>query len=308
MSNILTASEKNEEVKSEKVVSEEEVQRLLRKYGATTYEDGVNRLPFVISVDNNMELCKKCKGTPCQRPDFDTYFNNVPNIKVIEGKLKITWETCEYQKAFVAMKKLEKGWHEAKMPKKYRNKTFSDYEVTVNNEAAVKAAKEFLTTGTGGLFLFGRPGTGKTLLASIVTQEFLKTDKTAIFGDVPTLLEILRGSFDDKKTNITDLMKNLSTVDLLVLDDLGTEVPTEWAVERIYSIINQRYNEEKPIIVTSNFFLGDLAHRLNHPKKMYNQKDKDDDKKIPNVTGSRIVSRLAEMCTRIEIKGKDWRF
>lgn len=305
--NIVTTGEKKEEEKPDKVAPEE-VQCLLKKYGATTIcKCDKTRLPFVISVDKRMELCKKCKGAPCQRPDFDSYFNNVPTIEVIEGVLSITWENCEYQKAFAAKEKLKKGWHKAKMPNKYRNKTFSDYKVTADNAQAVKAAKEFVASGTGGLFFYGNPGTGKTFLASIVTQEFLKADKTAIFGDVPTLLEILRSSFDDKKTNITDLMENLSTVDLLVLDDLGTENPTEWAVERIYSIINQRYNAEKPVIVTSNFKLREIARRLNNPKSTYKTK-KESEEDFQSVTGDRIVSRLAQMCTRVELKGADRRF
>ena len=117
---------------------------------------------------------------------------------------------------------------------------------------------------------------------------------------MPTLLEILRSSFDDPNTKITDLMDDLAKVDLLVLDDLGTENPTEWAVERLYSIINQRYNAEKPLIVTSNFRLKEVADRLNNPK---NKREG-----YPSVTGDRIVSRLAQMCERIELTGRDWRF
>lgn len=300
MNNVRAASESNEGVVPE------EVQRLLEKYGATMYGESAGRIPFVIRTDKNMAFCEGCKGAPCKRPDFDSYLNNVPNIKVSEDKLVIRWESCEYQKAYSARKKLEKGWHKAKMPKRYFGKTFADYKVDASNSAAVKAAKEFITSGEGGLIFYGNPGTGKTLLASIVTQEFLKADKSVIFGDVPTLLEALRDSFDDKKTKITGLMDDLAAVDLLVLDDLGTEVPTEWAVERLYSIINQRYNEEKPVIVTSNLELGKLAWRLNHPKKTYSQANNDE--KISNVTGSRIVSRLAQMCTRVELKGADRRF
>ena len=197
------------------------------------------------------------------------------------------------------MESLNRKFKAAKIPPLYRDKTFADFKVNGDNAQAVQAAKNFLKNQQGGLFLCGKPGRGKTFLASIVTQEFLKLDKSVIFSDVPTLLEILRNSFDDRNTKILDLMDDLIKVDLLVLDDLGTENPTEWAVERIYTIINQRYNEEKSLIVTSNFFLGDLSERLNAPKNASSNK---------NITGSRIVSRLAQMCERVELKGKDWRF
>ena len=113
------------------------------------------------------------------------------------------------------------------------------------------------------------------------------------------MLDDLKSTFDSKNKSLDDLMESLTTADLLVLDDLGTESPTDWAVERIYLIINQRYNAEKPLIVTSNFKLSEVGQRLNEPKKSEN--------KFPSVTGKRIVSRLAQMCKRIEIKGRDRR-
>lgn len=285
-------------------------------HNTTTYADGLHSAFRAIAeakekndyqahnlalAEREIAICEKCIGLPCARGDTAR-----PFICVEEGSVVIRYGLCKYQMAQNKIKRLDKTFKAAKIPPQYRDKTFSDYKITADNSTAVKAAKNFLQNQRGGLFFFGNPGTGKTFLASIVTQEFLKSNKSVIFGDVPTLLEVLRGSFDDKNTKITDLMDDLSTVDLLVLDDLGTEIPTEWAVERIYSIINQRYNAEKPVIVTSNLELGKLAWRLNHPKKTYNQKD--DDEKFPNVTGSRIVSRLAQMCERIELTGRDWRF
>lgn len=281
----------------------EEMPRLIKKYG----EMSVYKAMDIERAEREIAICEKCVGLPCVREK-----NCRPYISVEEGFdkkrcVEIRYGTCKYQKAQQKMKRLDKAFKAAKIPPQYRDKTFLDYKVTSDNAQAVKAAKSFLNTGTGGLFFYGNPGTGKTFLASIVTQEFLKLNQSVIFGDVPSLLEVLRSSFDDKNTKIMDLMDDLSTVDLLVLDDLGTENPTEWAVERIYSIINQRYNAEKPVIVTSNFKLKEIARRLNNPKKTYKSK-KEDEKDFPSVTGDRIISRLAQMCTRVELKGEDRRF
>ena len=115
-----------------------------------------------------------------------------------------------------------------------------------------------------------------------------------IFGDVPSILDDLKSTFsrkpDDNRPRIEELMNELQEVDILVLDDIGTEYSTEWALERLYMIINNRYNVGKPIIATSNFNAEKLKSRF---------KD--------NVTGARIVSRLCEMCKAVELKGYDHR-
>lgn len=259
----------------------------------------VDEAQEILRAEREIAICEKCVGLPCVR-----YNTGRPFISIEEGfdkksRAVIRFGACEYQKAQNKRKRLDKAFKAAKIPPQYRDKTFSDYEVTADNAQAVKAAKEFLASGTGGLFFYGNPGTGKTFLAAIATQEFLKSNHSVIFGDVPSLLEVLRSSFDARNTKITDLLNDLATVDLLVLDDLGTERPTSWAVEQIYSIINQRYNAGKPVIVTSNYRLKEIGERMNHPK--------DDDGKFPSVTGDRIISRLAQMCNRVEIKGKDRR-
>ena len=282
-------------IRHEKLVAKE-MPRLVKKYGEFNEYD----VEKFLRAERDIAICEKCTGLPCARNLALTPYIFTAEDEDGKRSAEIRYRLCKYQEAENKMKRLEKAFKLAKIPQQYRNKTFSDYKVSADNVQAVKAAKEFVAKGTGGLFFFGDPGTGKTFLASIVTQEFLKSNKSVIFGDVPTLLEILRSSFEDKNTKITDLMDDLSTVDLLVLDDLGTENPTEWAVERIYSIINQRYNAEKPVIVTSNFKLKEIVERLNHPKNSGSS--------YPSVTGDRIISRLAQMCKRVKLEGADRRF
>ena len=251
-------------------------------------------------------MCASCKGLPCQHSHWK---NLKPTVTTgsywregtIYPTVSVAYTDCKYALAVKRQKKFEKIFRTSKLPKKYIDKTFSDYEVTTDNKKAVDAAKEFLKNPSQGLRFYSMPGRGKTFLSAIIAQEFLKQGHTIIFGDVPSILEDLKNTFDkdgDKKT--FELMDTLATVDLLILDDLGTETPTEWAVERLYLIINQRYNAEKPIIVTTNYKIQELEKRLNNPKNKTEN--------MSSVTGSRIVSRILEMCKGVELKGNDRRF
>ena len=107
----------------------------------------------------------------------------------------------------------------------------------------------------------------------------------------------MRGSFkEDSENRIEEMMKTLTEAEVLFLDDLGTENGTEWAIERLYLIINSRYTTRRLTFVTSNYNLNELAARLNTPK---NGK--------PGITGNRIASRLKEITKTAILQGKDRR-
>jgi DNA replication protein DnaC len=157
-------------------------------------------------------------------------------------------------------------------------------------------------TKAEGLYLAGQVGTGKThaawvavsawcLRASVIPsgEDFWEDgysgrrkryQPTVIFARLTDLLDDFRPG-DDSVQRVRDCQ----AAGLLVIDDIGAEKPSEWTQERLYSVIDHRYVNCMPLIVTGNL----------PPKQLAEQ------------TGDRVVSRLAEMCTVVPMTGSDRR-
>lgn len=146
---------------------------------------------------------------------------------------------------------------QAHIPPRYIGKTFDDYEVTADNAEAVKIAKWYVKTKPAkNLYLYGECGTGKTMLAAIMAQEM----QACQFANVPELIDALKATFDTGGTET--LLKSYGKCPLLILDDLGAGKITDWHTGILYQIINDRYNANLPLIVTSNCDFKDLEKQF----------------------------------------------
>ena len=139
-----------------------------------------------------------------------------------------------------------------------------------------------------GLWFYGDVGTGKTSLAMLVSKAALEAGRSVAIYSVPRLLADIKQTFDrEHGGSYMELFRRLCSVDLLHLDDLGAERTTEWVLEQLYSIVNERWQERRAVVVTTNLqSLDDLREQL----------------------GARTVSRLTEICQQpIPIMGPDLR-
>ncbi|HMW46598.1 MAG TPA: ATP-binding protein, partial [Solirubrobacterales bacterium] len=128
-----------------------------------------------------------------------------------------------------------------------------------------------------GLWLMGDTGTGKTTLAMLVSKEALRRDHTVAIYSMPSLLTRIRATYGAEagEESYDQFFERLCEVDLLHIDDLGAEKQTEWVLEQLYALVNERYEREKSIVVTTNITdQGELEQQI----------------------GPRTVSRLTEMC------------
>lgn len=135
-----------------------------------------------------------------------------------------------------------------------------------------------------GLYLCGGVGTGKTRLAAATALELVRRRGVPIlFHTAPTLLDRLRPS--EGRDERAAWMSAATGAELLVLDDLGAENPSEWAQERIFVLVNERTRRSLPTIYTSNVGPKDLAGRV----------------------GERTRSRIVETSDFVLMDGPDYR-
>jgi DNA replication protein DnaC len=130
-------------------------------------------------------------------------------------------------------------------------------------QRCVESAEAFAQDPDGWLVVVGASGCGKTHIAAAVANRCLERGIPALFVVVPDLLDHLRAAYrPDAEVSYDQLFEQVRTAPVLVLDDLGTQSATSWAQEKLFQIINHRFNARLPTVITSNVALSKFDDRL----------------------------------------------
>jgi DNA replication protein DnaC len=153
-----------------------------------------------------------------------------------------------------------------------RNMTFDNFdhkrtelplEQRQNLREASRLAVEFARSPEGWLIFQGVNGCGKTHLAAAIANYQLAQGKPVFFVVVPELLDHLRSTFSpDSKISYDEFFEKIKETPLLILDDFGEQSATPWAQEKLYQLINYRYNARLPMVVTTCLSLEDFETRI----------------------------------------------
>jgi DNA replication protein DnaC len=163
------------------------------------------------------------------------------------------------------------------------------------HRTVVRAVREFADTidqrldAGEGLWLMGDVGTGKTTLAMLVSKAAVEAGRTVAIYSLPRLLYRIRNTYEAEvgEDSYLEFCERLARVDLLHLDDLGAEKRSDWVLEQLYAIVDERYESERSMVVTTNLDQSALEEQI----------------------GPRTVSRLVEICgDPLPLYGDDLRY
>ena len=240
------------------------------------------RLTLAEEVAAEVAQCSGCTGD-CLKKTNRLYF---PIISVENGKEVVRQCRCKFGKQSDMVSKV----CSSRIPDRYIGKTLEDYACDAHNRNAVEYAKQASKLNCGAYF-YGECGTGKTFLASIIAQDFLRNGDSVLFVKVPSLLDDIKATFGGQGSELA-ILDELRAATLVVLDDFGMEKPTQWAGATLCKVLDMRYdNPHGRTLITSNLSPKELAERLNNATDG------------ANLNGSRIFDRLKEICKPILLKG-----
>jgi DNA replication protein DnaC len=152
-----------------------------------------------------------------------------------------------------------------------KNMTFINYkrrndlsiEQQDNMDAAYRLAFDFAKNPEGWLVFMGETGCGKTHLAAAIVNYRYEIGKPALFVVVPDFLDHLRSAFNpESKVSYDQLFESVKTAPLLVLDDFGEQSTNPWVREKLYQLINYRYNSRLPTVITTRYSLDEIMAGL----------------------------------------------
>jgi DNA replication protein DnaC len=202
----------------------------------------------------------------------------------------------------------------ARIPKSYWGCTLETYDTDYpgadpSQARALLTARKFCeaypvdTAGKGILFV-GSLGSGKTHLAVAVLRRLIgERGAHGIFCDYGALIKDIQMSYNSSLTlSEFSLLDPILSTEILVLDDIGAQKPSDWVRDNFAHILNTRYNNRLTTIITTNF--PDLAAGSG---EMTDTERSAREQTLGDRIGDRIRSRLAEMCITIPVKGKDFR-
>lgn len=196
----------------------------------------------------------------------------------------IEYERCDCSKAIELWKEYDLEQNEKEKQRKYRdiiNKIYKDtymkkrlqkcnfenFNITDDNKKALETIRKYTELVMkdemkNGIIIYGNIGYENTHLAASIANRMIENNKIVLMERTSSITDKIKDSFNKNFTTDAEIIDLYSNVDMLIIDDLGSETISKWALEKLYKIINNRYENELPIVITTRYNKEELMNQV----------------------------------------------
>lgn len=269
-----------------------------------------NSTPLKLGMFEKLQYSNKSEDRKGEDGVCEFCFGTGTKLDPVKGAVPCPCQTPDRSK---------RRFRAARIPARYSECSLDNFKRIPNSsqdEAFLYACRLVLDYPAvdRGLLFMGPAGVGKTHLAVAIMKGILGKGFAAVFYEFGSLLKEIQDSYNPiSKSSELRVLAPVYQADVLVLDELGATVPTDWVRDTMYQIINKRYNDRKLTIFTTNYLdeiRGDLQQTEIAPRTFSRKTSSDRIKEMTTLEdriGTRLRSRLYEMCNVVEIEGDDYR-
>ncbi|MGL5151413.1 MAG: ATP-binding protein [Clostridium sp.] len=240
--------------------------------------------------NDEIEVCKVCKEPLERNIELFGQIKRVRKICSCTVKIKAEKERIEREKERqIYLNRIVKN---SLMDSRYKDATFQNWNYLRGNSKLFNVIQSYaeqykrIKEDNIGLIIYGNPGCGKTYGVCCIANYLLAKGVPTICISINGILDRIKSTYDPYgREEEESIIRSFSSADFLIIDDLGTELKNEWTSSRVYRIIDGRYRNNLPTIITTNLTLKDIRNRYDE----------------------RVYDRIREMCTSVICDGKSIR-
>ncbi len=243
-------------------------------------------------AEDGLIHCGKCHGKKQTRIPASEFTGGREVIVHCICKCKVEEEKRrkEEEERKQAMERIERLKSASLIDDKLKSARLCTFQMDADNQKVYALAERYIERfdemyqKRQGLLFWGTVGTGKSYTAACIANELLERNTPVIMTSFVKILQNIQGNQEEEKV----FMSRLNDAKLLIIDDLGTERNTDYALEKVYNIIDSRYRAGKPLILTTNMTVREMQENT-------------------DIRYKRIYDRIFEMCFPVRVPGRSWR-
>lgn len=187
--------------------------------------------------------------------------------------------------------RINRLWDSSMMDVKYRDARFETFKQTSENGTVYRLCERYVNmfdkfySENQGLLFWGKVGTGKSYAAACISNELIEKGTSVLMTSFARILSLIRQGSEEER----EILSQINSCKLVVFDDFGAERNTDYAMEKIFDVLDTRYRSKKPMIITTNVTFGEM-------------------KREEDIRYKRLYDRIFEVCFPVEFSTRiSWR-